>query len=138
MFRLPARVTAAAAACLPVFLHAACVRSSPTGFSVANARAHVEMLGGAIGIRPVGTEANRRAREYLVAQLTQSGFEVHVQETDAKRPELGLTARVSNVVGVLPGAVPDAIALVSHYDSTPDGPGAADVGLGVAVSLEAG
>jgi hypothetical protein len=96
------------------------------------------MLGGTIGSRPVGTEANRRAREYLVEQLTRSGFQVHVQEADATRPEFGQTARVSNIIGVLPGAVPDAIALVSHYDSTPDGPGAADAGLGVAVSLEAG
>ena len=31
----------------------------------------------------------------------------------------------------------DAIGLVSHYDSSPDAPGATDDGLGVAVTLEA-
>ena len=32
---------------------------------------------------------------------------------------------------------PEAIGLLSHYDSAPNSPGAADDGLGVAVSLEA-
>jgi len=36
----------------------------------------------------------------------------------------------------LPG-IGHAIGIVSHYDSSPDAPGAADDGLGVAVSLEA-
>ena len=32
----------------------------------------------------------------------------------------------------------DAVALVSHYDSVPDGPGAGDDALGVATCLESG
>ena len=35
------------------------------------------------------------------------------------------------------GSRPEAIGLLSHYDSAPESPGAADDGLGVAVSLEA-
>jgi hypothetical protein len=112
--------------------------SRPAGiFSEQNARAHVGMLAGTIGSRAAGTPANARARAYIVEQLRQSGFEVRVQETDARRHELGLTARVSNIIAVLPGSRPEAIGIVSHYDCVPEAPGAADDGLGVAVSLEA-
>ena len=95
------------------------------------------MLAGTIGSRPVGSVANARAREYIVDQLRQLGFQVRVQETDARRHELGRTARVSNIIGILPGEKPDALGIVSHYDSSPDAPGATDDALGVAVTLEA-
>ncbi len=95
------------------------------------------MLAGTIGSRPVGSAANARAREYVVDQLKQIGFQVRVQETDARRHELGRTARVSNIIGILPGEKPDALGIVSHYDSSPDAPGATDDALGVAVTLEA-
>lgn len=121
---------------LPAALAAACGRPEPR-FSESNARAHVNVLAGAIGSRPIGTEPNRRAREYLVDQLGLYGYDVRVQETDARRPEAGLTARVANVIAVKPGARRDAVALVAHYDSVPDAPGAADDGLGTAVMLEA-
>ncbi|MBE3071585.1 MAG: M20/M25/M40 family metallo-hydrolase, partial [Acidobacteria bacterium] len=141
MTRIPGRGFAAGtAACVSAFLLSisACAAPPPGGFSVANGRAHVRMLGGTIGIRPAGTDANRRAREYFVSALARTGFEVHVQETDAVRPELGRTVHVFNIVAVSAGRQPDAVALVSHYDSVPAGPGAADAGLGVAVCLEAG
>src|SRR5687768_9913006 len=114
----------------------ACSRQ-PGLFNDTNATAHVSMLAGTIGSRPVGTPANARAREYIVDQLKQIGFEVRVQETDARRHELGRTARVANIIGTHAGEKPDAIGLVSHYDSSPDAPGATDDGLGVAVTLEA-
>jgi hypothetical protein len=95
------------------------------------------MLAGTIGSRPVGTPANARARAYITDLLRLYGFDVRVQETDARRAELGRTARVSNIVAVRRGARDEAIGLVSHYDSAPDAPGAADDAFGVAVSLEA-
>ena len=110
----------------------------PTAFSVANARAHVNRLAGSIGARPVGTDANRRAREYLVEQLRFYGFSVRVQDADAARPEYGLTARVQNIIAILPGSVPDAMAVVAHYDSVPIAPGAGDDASAVAVALEVG
>ena len=112
--------------------------SRPSGlFSEANARAHVGMLAGTIGSRAVGTAANARAREYIVDQLRLAGFEVRVQEADARRPELGTTARVANIIATLPGTRREAIGVIAHYDSRPDAPGATDDGLGVAVALEA-
>ena len=106
-------------------------------FTVRNARAHVDMLAGTIGSRPSGSEANARARAYIVDQLRLFGYQVRVQETDARRPELGFTAHVSNIIGVLPGRRGEAIGLLSHYDSRSDTPGAGDDAFGVAVSLEA-
>jgi hypothetical protein len=114
----------------------ACARED-TLFSDQNARAHIGMLAGTIGSRPVGTPPNARAREYIVDQLRLFGFEVRVQEADARRPTLGRTARVSNIIAVRPGERPEAVGLLSHYDSVPAGPGAADDALGVGVSLEA-
>ena len=65
------------------------------------------------------------------------GYQVRVQETDARRPELGRTARVANIIGVLPGPRREGIGLLAHYDSRGDTPGAGDDAFGVAVSLEA-
>ena len=114
----------------------ACGGQAPR-FSLENARAHVQMLAGTIGSRPIGTPENQRARQYIVDQLRLYGFEVRVQETDARRPDLGLTARVANIIAVRAGAERSAIALLSHYDSAAESPGGGDDGFGVAVSLEA-
>jgi hypothetical protein len=135
---MTARLSSLATALLAVACVAGCARRDAPLFRVDNARAHVDRLAGAIGSRPVGTTANANARAYLIDQLRLYGFEVRVQEVDAVRPEHGQTARVSNIIAVKPGARPDAIAIVAHYDSVPDGPGAMDDGLGTAVSLEAG
>jgi hypothetical protein len=113
-----------------------CARQ-PGLFSEPNARAHVGMLAGTIGSRAVGTPANARARAYIVDQLHLFGFEVRVQEADARRASLGRSARVANIIATKTGRRPEAVGIVSHYDSVPAGPGAADDGLGVAVSLEA-
>ena len=113
-----------------------CTRSAGL-FSEQNARAHVSMLAGTIGSRPIGSEANALARAYIIDQLKLYGYDVRVQEADARRADLGRTAHVSNIIAVLPGRRPEAIGLLSHYDSAPESPGAADDGLGVAVSLEA-
>ena len=43
---------------------------------------------------------------------------------------------MANIIAVLPGKRREAIGLLSHYDSAPEAPGAADDGIGVAVSLE--
>src|SRR5512134_4127185 len=103
----------------------ACSRP-PTLFSEPNARAHIGMLAGTIGSRPIGTPANARARAYIVDQLRLFGFEVRVQEADARRASTGLTARVSNIIAVRQGRRTEAVGIVSHYDSVPSGPGAAD------------
>jgi hypothetical protein len=108
----------------------------PTAFSHQNARTHVNQLAGAIGSRPAGSEGNRRAREYLVDQLRFFGYTVRVQESQAQRADLGMSAHVFNIIGIIPGARPEALGLVAHYDSRATTPGAGDDALGVAVALE--
>jgi hypothetical protein len=115
---------------------AGCSRSAGP-FSDQNARAHVEMLAGSIGSRPAGTPQSLRARDYVIDQLKLYGYDVRVQDADARRPDVGLTARVSNVIATLPGDRREALGILSHYDSSPESPGGSDDGFGVAVSLEA-
>ena len=115
-------------------LAASCAPATDPGLE--SARATIQELAGDIGSRPVGSPASARAREYIVRRLTDAGYTVHVQDTDAVEPKTGVTAHVANIIGVRAGADRDAIALVSHYDSVPDGPGAQDDALGVATCLE--
>ncbi|MEZ5318053.1 MAG: M20/M25/M40 family metallo-hydrolase [Vicinamibacterales bacterium] len=117
-------------------LGAAC-RPSSVAYDASRARAHVETLAGAIGPRPAGSPAARRARDYVEAQLRELGLEVRRQEIETVDPRLGLTAHVVNLIAWRDGDRPDAIALTTHYDSQPEAPGALDDALGVAVCLEA-
>ncbi len=115
---------------------AACGTARPA-FDEARARAHIDMLAGTIGSRPTGSPANVRARLYIVAELQRYGFTVRVQETRAVDPQQGVTAPVANIIASRDGDRPEAIALMSHYDSVPEAAGALDTALGVATCLEA-
>ncbi len=127
-------LSALAAACVMT----GCAQDGSVPFDAARARAHVDTLARRIGSRPIGTPENRQAREYVAAALRDAGFAVRLQEADASDPRDGLTAHVVNVIATKDGPVRDAVALVSHYDSVPDGPGAGDDALGVATCLESG
>ena len=110
---------------------------APSEVSVSNARAHLTMLAEEIGRRPLGTDANASARAYLIAELERSGFSVRVQQARVTDPVTGLSAQVFNIIAVAPGETTDALGLMAHYDSVPDGPGAADDAFGAAVAVEA-
>jgi hypothetical protein len=115
----------------------ACRGRAETGFSLDRAAKHVRMLGTAFGSRPTGSQANRMARDYLVGQLRQAGFDVRLQDAVSATGS-GFSVPVVNIIAVRPGRQREAVALVSHYDTPPESTGAADDGLGVAVCLEAG
>ena len=135
--RTGARIQAGVA-CLAVLLAAAgCGAPADTGFSTERGAKHIRMLATAFGSRPTGSEANGRARDYLVAELRQAGFEVRLQEALATTGS-GLSTPVVNIIAIRPGRQAESVALVSHYDSPPESRGAADAGLGVAVCVEAG
>src|SRR5665213_568956 len=82
---------------------------------------------------PVGSLANARVRDYLVARMTALGLSPKVQRAESHRAKVygGETyvggADVENIVGVLPGRDPSlpALTLMAHYDSVPGSPGAA-------------
>ena len=85
---------------------------------------------------PVGTPANARVREKILAHLRGLGYAPEVQQAFACSP-WGNCARVSNVLAHLPGREPGkSVLLMAHYDSVPAGPGAGDDGAGVAAVLE--
>jgi len=114
---------------------AGCVRESAP-LDIARARAHIDALARRIGSRAIGTPENRQAREYVAGVLREAGFAVRLQETDASDDGVGLTAHVVNIIATKDGSTREAVALISHYDSVPDGPGAGDDALGVATCLE--
>ena len=91
------------AATRPVAAAAAAVRGRPGLFSEQNARAHVDMLAGTIGSRPIGTPANaQRARTTSSTSCGCSASRCACRSGCAAA-ELGRTARVSNIIAIQPG-----------------------------------
>jgi hypothetical protein len=89
---------------------------------------------------PVDTDANDAVRERLLTEIRALGFDPIVRDDFHCTNHFdGVCARVRNVMY---WAVPptddtsQGVALMSHYDSVPAGPGAGDDGAGVAVGLE--
>lgn len=95
-------------------------------FSAGRALEHVKVI--AVKPRPPGTAEHAAVREYIMGQLKQLGLDAEVQEAD----------KVANVIGRLKGTGggAGAVLLMSHYDTVPTSPGAADDGSGVAAVLE--
>jgi hypothetical protein len=108
-------------------------------FSTARAMAQLDVI--AQRPHPTGSAENARVRDALVEQLRSIGLQVHVQRalvTGDASAGVASFAWIENVVAVLPGEQrDDALLLMSHYDSTPWAPGAADAGAGVVAVLEA-
>jgi hypothetical protein len=73
-------------------------------------------------------------RDRIVQKLSAIGYETNIQRASIKRDG----RPIENIVCRLPGRESGpAVMLVAHYDSAPQGPGAADDGSGVAVVIEA-
>ncbi len=112
--------------------------ASPDQASAARAMRHVRAL--AAEPHPPGTPAHQRALDYVLGELSALGLDPEIQEgwVVRGRGAQAFTARVRNVVGRLPGeAEGPALLLLTHYDSVPTSPGAADDAGGVAAVLEA-
>ncbi len=110
---------------------------APEQFSATRAMQHLAVI--AARPHPIGTEANRAVRDYLVATLQSLGGDVRVEKT------VGLQASgrfvrggsAENIVAHFPGTTNSrAILLVAHYDSVSEAPGAADDGAGLISILE--
>jgi hypothetical protein len=99
-------------------------------FSATRALEHVKAM--AQAPHPAGSTENRRVREYVLARMRELGLKP--REIEARHGGV----RLVNLYGELEGTQPTnpPILLVSHYDSTPNGPGAADDASGVATILE--
>lgn len=114
-----------------------------TEFSVARVEGDLRAI--AQRPHPLGTADHARVRDHVVAAARAAGAEVRVESGEVVRTEARKPTRIAvpqNVVARVPGSDPAlsggrAILLVSHYDSVPTGPGAADDGAAVASMLEA-
>lgn len=107
-------------------------------------RAMVDVRQIARAPHPMGSAENRRVRAYLERRLAALGAETEVSsggafgETKFLPPGWVTGGTVENLIGVIPGrdrAAP-AVALMAHYDSVANSPGAADDASGVAAALE--
>jgi hypothetical protein len=110
-----------------------------TEFSVGRAMEDLEII--AQEPHPMGiSSAHAEVRDYLLGEIRALGLEPQVQDTFGLRvvnPGAILGGPVENVLVRLPGIDPEgAILVMSHYDSTPGGPGAVDSGSGVVIILE--
>jgi hypothetical protein len=114
--------------------------SAPAGaFSADRAMARLREVLDAAGDgvpHPVGSEANARVRERILAGLRDVGLSPTVTESLTCGRYLDCTP-IANVTARVPGRGGGApVLLAVHYDSVPAGPGAADDGSGVAIVLE--
>ncbi len=110
-------------------------------------RAMVDVTAIAQKPHPTGSAEIAKVRDHLLARINGLGLEVSVhtgegfltRKTPDGKPGRALTvAAVQNLVGILPGKDRElpAILVMSHYDSVPNSPGAADDTTGVAAALE--
>ncbi|RKG59104.1 M20/M25/M40 family metallo-hydrolase [Corallococcus sp. CA054B] len=111
----------------------------PEVFSAGRAREHLARI--AARPHPVGSQAHREVREYLVDTVRGLGVTPEVQATAAIHPDVEEQsipgATVHNVLAHVKGQDSrGVIAIVAHYDSVPTSPGASDDGAGVAAMLE--
>lgn len=111
--------------------------ASPYKFSAARAMTHLAAI--AQHPHPIGSDEAARVREHLVQQLSALGGQVEVEQAIGRaRSGRNLHAGiVHNVIATFAGESSSLpLMLVAHYDSVPEGPGAADDGAGVVVILE--
>lgn len=99
-------------------------------FDINRAMAHVSAIT-AFGPRTAGGTAERRALDYVAAQLAGWGYSVSTQTV--MLPD-GKTSR--NVIAERAGASTDVLLLGGHIDSKYPSPGANDNASGVATTLE--
>ena len=113
--------------------------AAPTDeFSAGRAAVLLQEILGDSGPHPVASEAGALVRERLVSALTRLGLEPELQTVFTCGELLSRTCSpVENVVARIPGQESGpAVLLVSHYDSVPAAPGAADDGAAVASMVE--
>ncbi len=103
---------------------------SHAAFSAELAMTHVRYLADRVGVRAAGSAAERRAADYVVAQLVRLGYEPRIE--DVPLPN-GKTSR--NVIAEKPGTSERTIVLGAHLDSKPPSPGANDDASGVGALL---
>lgn len=107
-------------------------------FSAERAMEHVTTI--ATEPHPMGSPEIAAVRSYILTELSTLGIETE-QQTISARNYYGGNQMVSvvNIIARIPGTSPTkAIALMAHYDTHPETPGANDNAAAVAALLETG
>jgi hypothetical protein len=89
-------------------------KDSRASFDGERALQHVRRLV-EFGPRPAGSDALKRARDYIKGELKSYGLKVSTDEFDAKTPEG--ERRMVNVSAEVKGTGDDFIVIASHYDT---------------------
>jgi glutaminyl-peptide cyclotransferase len=105
------------------------------GFDGQRAFQHVADLV-AIGSRTAGTDGNHRAQDYIISQL--KGFGCTVDPEAFHTPTPVGDVEMKNIVVKIPGASPDIVLFLTHYDTKrlPNFVGADDGGSSTGLMLE--
>lgn len=106
-------------------------------FSANRALKHVSTIASAP--HPVGSEANRRARDYILGELDALKVENRVMRASSMRtviPRVHFAGNVENIIATIPGETSNTFLFVGHYDSVATGPGASDDGASVSAFIE--
>lgn len=115
-------------------------KAAPGSFDTQRALARLERVLGPEVPHPVDSEANDAVRERLLAEMRAVGLDPRVEDrftcNGSAKGRTVACARIRNVVATIGPAEGKHLLLVSHYDSTPVGPGASDDGIGIAAMLE--
>ena len=110
--------------------------SAAPGFSASRALQDLSVI--AAKPHPSGSAAQAEVRDYLQRELKAAGLEPQIQHSALFGPSQGAPSDgIHNVLARLKGTEKgEAILMVAHYDSVPDGSGANDDGVAVATLLE--
>jgi hypothetical protein len=115
-------------------------QAPPGEFDTGLAMARLQRILGDQRPHPVDSAANDAVRARLVGELRAMGLDPRIADTftcnGAATGQTVSCARVRNLVATIGPEEGRHVLLVSHYDSTPTGPGAADDGIGIASMLE--
>src|SRR5262249_16580199 len=132
-----------AAFSIAILLLASCSRQSADSdaagkdgeFSAARAYDHVKKLV-ALGPHPSGSEAIKKAQQYIESELKTYGLKITEDNFDAKTPRG--TIPMKNIIAELRGEKPDVVLITGHYDTKlqPGFVGANDGGSSAAAVLE--
>ncbi|MEP0822669.1 MAG: Zn-dependent exopeptidase M28 [Ignavibacterium sp.] len=110
-------------------------------FSQDSAYAHLKILAGEIGPRPMGSPSERAAMEYAVEKFRAFGLDeayiMPLREASTAGLQGGVNTNSGIAVGVLKGKTDRVIVIGGHIDSaSPEIPGANDDGSGSACVIE--
>src|SRR6266851_313846 len=90
------------------------IESRGTPFEAARAFDHVKRLV-AFGPHPSGSDAIKKAQEYIESELKSFGLKVTEDSFNAETPRG--TVAMKNIIGELRGEKPDVVLITGHYDT---------------------